>query len=103
MILQYSPDGHLLYVQLRDDAIVETVEVERDVYLDIDADGRPVGVEFVNADDFFPFLGRGLDDARAIVEVPRALETRLGRMLAEPGVPIEGSASDARGGCSVPA
>jgi uncharacterized protein YuzE len=28
------------------------------VYVDLDANGHPIGVEFVNADDFVPFLRR---------------------------------------------
>ena len=89
MVLQYSPDGHMLYVQFRDDDAVETVEVEPDIYVDLDAEGRPIGIEFVNADDFFPFLGRGLEDAHAVLQVPRALEARIERLLEERGFPVE--------------
>ena len=92
MVLQYSPDGHMLYVQFREDDAAETVEVEPDVYLDLDAEGRPIGIEFVNADAFFPFLGRGLEGSHAVVEVPRTLEAVMERMLAERGFPVEPAA-----------
>ena len=92
MVLQYSPDGHILYVQFRDDDAVETVEVEPDIYVDLDAEGRPIGIEFVNADDFFPFLGRGLEDAQGVVQVPHTLETQIERTLADRGFPVEPSA-----------
>lgn len=89
MVLQYTPDGHMLYVQFRHDDVAETVEVERDVYLDLDAEGRPVGVEFVNADDFFPFLGRGREETHSVVDVPRGLEMRMERILGARGFPVD--------------
>ena len=78
MVLEYSPDGHLLYVRLRDGEVAETAEIEPDVYVDLDGDGAPVGVEFVNADDFFPFLRRLVPEPQgAMMEVPRSLQALL--------------------------
>lgn len=54
----YSHDENLLYVALADGPAAETIEIEESVYVDIDADGRPIGIEFVNAIDFLPFLAR---------------------------------------------
>lgn len=82
MALEYSPDGHLLYVHLREGEVAETAEVGPDIYADLDADGRPIGVEFLNADDFFPFLSRGLEGMRGTtVQVPRTLEIQVAQML----------------------
>jgi uncharacterized protein YuzE len=56
MTLEYSPDGNLLYLRLRDGETAETAEVQDNVFLDLDLDGRPLGLEFLDADDFFPFV-----------------------------------------------
>lgn len=80
MVLEYSPDGNLLYVRLRQGEVVETAEFQSDVYVDLDDEGRPVGVEYLNADGFFPFLKRlaeGTDGS--IVEVPGGLRAMLDR------------------------
>ena len=55
---EYSPDENLLYFALGGGPSAETLEVEESVYLDLDSDGRPIGIEFLNAADFLPFLGR---------------------------------------------
>jgi uncharacterized protein YuzE len=47
-----------LYIRFMPGKVEQTVEWEDLVYIDIDAEGRPLGVEFVNADDFVPFLRR---------------------------------------------
>lgn len=49
-----------LYVQdkIKDGEAVRTLEIEEGVYLDLDADNRPLGIEFVHADDFQDFLKR---------------------------------------------
>ena len=55
MVLEYAPDGRLLYVRLRSGEVAETDEIEHDVSVDLDAEGRPLGVEFLDAEKFFPF------------------------------------------------
>lgn len=56
--LRYSASADALYVQLREGQVAETIEVEEMVYVDVDQDGRPLGIEFVVASDLFGFLGR---------------------------------------------
>lgn len=46
----YDPDVNALYIQLIDAEVLETVELAKGVYLDIDADGRAIGFEILNAD-----------------------------------------------------
>jgi uncharacterized protein YuzE len=46
----YYPDVNALYIQLIDAEVLETVELAKGVYLDIDADGRAIGFEILNAD-----------------------------------------------------
>ncbi len=48
--LTYDPDVKALYIELTDADVRETVELAEAVYLDIDADGQPVGFEILNAD-----------------------------------------------------
>ena len=76
---EYSPDENLLYVALGEGPAAETVEVEESVYVDLDGDGRPIGIEFLNADDFLPFLARHggqltlperVEDGKVLVAVP---------------------------------
>ena len=55
---EYSADENLLYVALGEGPAAETLEVEESVYVDLDADGGPIGIEFLNAADFLPFLTR---------------------------------------------
>lgn len=46
----YDPDVRALYIKLSESVIVETVELSRNVYVDIDAEGQAVGFEVLNAD-----------------------------------------------------
>jgi uncharacterized protein YuzE len=48
--LTCDPDVKALYVQLTDAEVVETVELAKGVYLDVDADGEVIGIEILNAD-----------------------------------------------------
>jgi len=47
-----------LYLALREGDVAETVEVEESIYVDLDDEGRPLGVEFVSGADLLPFLRR---------------------------------------------
>lgn len=49
---EYSAEENLLYVALGEGPAAETIELEESVYVDLDASGRQIGVEFLNADDF---------------------------------------------------
>jgi uncharacterized protein YuzE len=55
---EYAADHGLLYIKIVDGPAAETIEFEESVYVDLDADGQPIGVEFLNAADFLPFLVR---------------------------------------------
>lgn len=67
MRFELDSEVNALYIYLReipDGAVARTVELEEGVNLDIDAAGRILGLEFVDADDFGKFLadhGGGLD------------------------------------------
>ncbi|HVL23280.1 MAG TPA: DUF2283 domain-containing protein [Thermomicrobiales bacterium] len=49
--LTYDPDVKALYIQLTDSDVLETVELAKGVYLDLDADGQAVGFEILDADE----------------------------------------------------
>lgn len=49
-IVTFDPDVDVLYIELLDAEVLETVELAKGVYLDIDAEGRAVGFEILNAD-----------------------------------------------------
>ncbi len=49
-MLSYDADVRALYIKLSGAAIAETVELSRTTYVDIDANGDPVGFEILNAD-----------------------------------------------------
>ncbi|MDP9356049.1 MAG: DUF2283 domain-containing protein [Chloroflexota bacterium] len=70
MRMEYSPEVRALYVRLGTGEVAETMELEELVYVDLDAEGRPLGVEFVAAEDLLPFLERrgGVLDLAAEIE-----------------------------------
>ena len=58
MRIELDSAVNALYLRLATGRIERTVELTQDVYLDVDRDGRVLGVEFVNADDFLPLVRR---------------------------------------------
>lgn len=58
MTIEYDAEANALYLRFRPGKVAETIELEELVHLDVDRDGRPLGLEFVDADDFLPFLRR---------------------------------------------
>jgi len=78
MRIEYSPDEQLLYLRLGAGEVAHTVELEPNVYVDLDAAGAPLGVEFLNAADLLPFIARhggalgGPDDIAAALAERRA-------------------------------
>lgn len=49
MNISYDPTADAVYIQLRQAEIDDTVEAGRYVFVDVDADGVPVGVELLFA------------------------------------------------------
>jgi len=69
MQIRLDPDVNALYIEFREGDVAKTIEVAEMVYLDVDDQGSALGLEFVNADDFIPFLREQSDSAN----VPRQL------------------------------
>ena len=53
MKIKYDPEADVVYIKLSDAEILETEETDTGVIVDLDADGQVVGLEFLNAKDFF--------------------------------------------------
>lgn len=58
MQFRFDEDANALYIALHEGQVARTIEITDMVYVDIDASGTPLGVEFVSADEFVPFLRR---------------------------------------------
>jgi uncharacterized protein YuzE len=56
--IRHDADANALYIRFTEAPIARTIEFEEFVYVDLDASGQPLGIEFVDADDFLPFLKR---------------------------------------------
>ena len=55
--LSYDPEANALFLRLSENEVAETLELSHSAYLDVDAEGTPVGFEILNAD---PLLLVGL-------------------------------------------
>ena len=53
MKMSYDPRADALYIRLRQAKIEESDEISKDVIVDYDASGKPVGIEFLNAAKLF--------------------------------------------------
>lgn len=62
MRIELDTEANALYLYVRDEVrdgeAVRTLEVEDGVHLDLDSENRPLGLEFIRADDFQGFLKR---------------------------------------------
>ncbi len=55
---RFDEEANALYIAIKAGEVARTIEVTDMVYIDVDADGAPLGIEFVSADEFVPFLRR---------------------------------------------
>jgi uncharacterized protein YuzE len=62
MQIRLDRDVNALYIALRPGRVSKTVELTDTVYVDMDDQDTPIGIEFVNADEFVPFLRDHADD-----------------------------------------
>ncbi len=47
--ITYDPDANALYVRFSQGEIAETLELSESVYVDVDAEGVPIGLEVLDA------------------------------------------------------
>jgi uncharacterized protein YuzE len=69
MDLRLDRDVNALSIRLREGQVARTVEVTATIEADADAAGWTLGVEFVDADGFIPFLRDRAGDDRLAPEV----------------------------------
>ena len=58
MQFRFDEDANALSIALHEGQVARTIEITDMVYVDVDVRGTPLGVEFVSADEFVPFLRR---------------------------------------------
>jgi uncharacterized protein YuzE len=58
MQFRFDQDANALYIAINPGEVARTIEITDLVYIDVDASGTPLGIEFVSADEFVPFLPR---------------------------------------------
>lgn len=56
--VRYDAEADAMYLRVNDGTVADTVEIAEMVYVDVDANGRTLGIEFVVASDFLAFLSR---------------------------------------------
>lgn len=97
MRIEHDTETNAVYVYLRGEiphgGVAHTVELEEDVYLDTDREGRPLGLEFIDLRDFLDFLERHdgrieIPTGRAVVASGRREVVDLGEDFGE-GVAVE--------------
>jgi uncharacterized protein YuzE len=64
MQFRLDRDVNALYIALRQGEVSKTIELTDSVYVDVDDQDEPIGIEFINADEFVPFLREHADDAK---------------------------------------
>jgi uncharacterized protein YuzE len=71
MYLTYDEQADAVYVQFRRSSVTRTEELSDRVAVDYDADGRPLGIEFLNVSS-----GIDLDQVPRRAQVAKLLEER---------------------------
>jgi uncharacterized protein YuzE len=70
---ELDTEVNALYIYLRDipaGGVAKTVEIQEGVNLDLDDQGRTLGIEFVDLEDFRRFL----EDRGGVVDIPERAE-----------------------------
>lgn len=71
---EHDTEVNALYIYLRGEipagGVARTIELEEGVNLDVDDQGRTLGLEFVDAEYFYPFL----DNRGGELDIPERVE-----------------------------
>lgn len=72
--MSYDPQANALYLRFSENEIAETLELSESVYVDVDVDGVPVGLEVPDATDSLAKTLSSLPNAAALRDLmaPRA-------------------------------
>ena len=63
MEFQLDRAVNALYIKLGPGTVSRTIELTDSIYVDLVAADAPIGLEFINADEFIPFLRSNADIA----------------------------------------
>ena len=69
MTIEFDSSLGVLYLRVRPGEVADTLEYAEDIYVDVDADGRVLGAEFLHADRFFALLA----EHQGVFEIPEVL------------------------------
>ncbi len=53
MKIEFDPVADAIYIRLKDSVVFDTKEASRGVFIDIDEDDEPIGIEIINASKRF--------------------------------------------------
>lgn len=71
MKFEYDEQADALYIQVREGEVSRTLEVDEGVYVDLDAERRPLGLEFIALAAFDDWIKR-----HGALKVPEHVEGR---------------------------
>lgn len=69
MRLEIDTEAQALYLRLRSGSVADSVELADMVFMDVDQEQRPIGIEFVDLDAFTDFF----DQPHSLVSIPPRL------------------------------
>jgi len=68
MKVRYDPESDILYIQIKEDKVKETVDLDDDIFADLNEKGEIVGIEIWQTRKYiFSELLKFLDRAKKIV------------------------------------
>jgi len=70
MNVEYDPESDILYIRIKDERVKETVDLNDDIFADLNEKGEIVGIEIWQArKNIFPELLKFLDMAKKVMEL----------------------------------
>jgi uncharacterized protein YuzE len=67
--ITHDPDVDTVYLRIRESPVAKTIELREFVFADLNAQGEPIGIEFVTSDDFFGFMR----DFHGTIDLPESI------------------------------
>jgi len=68
MKVEYDPESDILYIKIKDERIKETIDLDDDIFADLNEKGEIVGIEIWQARKYiFSELLKFLDSAKRLV------------------------------------
>jgi uncharacterized protein YuzE len=67
--ITHDSDVNAVYLRVKEAQVARTIEIKPMVFADLDDSGNPIGIEFVNSNDFFEFA----KDFEGTIDLPESL------------------------------